>query len=108
MDYLMTGHNYQNLGQFFSLKKADDPLKIETERAIEIILEKRQKDKEKIIKEYAEDNDIKVLKGRWGAYIAAYGKNYRIPKDIEAKELTLEGCQKIVAEAKDKPAKGKK
>ena len=39
--------------------------------------------------------DVKVLKGRWGAYISIDKKNYKIPKGTKPDELTLEECIKI-------------
>ena len=54
----------------------------------------------KSLKEFAEDPDMVVKNGRYGAYIAYKGKNYRIPKGSEPAALTLEECRKIVAGAK--------
>ena len=65
---------------FFSLSKTDDPMSITEERGIEIIQDKRKKDKERIIKEFKEDSTLQVLNGRYGAYISKGKKNYRIPK----------------------------
>ena len=41
-----------------------------------------------------------VRNGRYGAYIAYKGKNYRLPKGTVPEELTLEACRKIVAASK--------
>ena len=52
---------------------------------------------------------MEILNGRFGPYISYKKKNYRIPKTIEKPEnLTLEECQKIIAEAGEKPAATKK
>lgn len=82
--------------KFVSLKKTDDPLSIEFNRAIELIEENRQKEKEKYIKSFDNDPDMEVLNGRWGAYIKYKSKNYKIPKDTVAQDLTHEDCLKIV------------
>lgn len=98
---------------FFSLKKTDEPLDIELERAIELIEDKRKADREKIIKEFSENADIKVMNGRWGPYIGMGKKNARIPKDVDPKDLTLEQCIALLggleekAPEKTKGAKGK-
>lgn len=84
--------------KFVSLKKEDDPATITKERAIELIKEKREKDKNKYIKTF-EDEGIQVLNGRWGPYISHKKKNYKVPKDKDPKELTLEDCKKIISEA---------
>lgn len=84
--------------KFVSLKKDDDPATITKERAIELIKEKREKDKNKFIKTF-EDEDIQILNGRWGPYISHKKKNYKIPKDTDPKNLTVEDCKKIINEA---------
>ncbi len=82
--------------KFASLKKdVDDVMTIELDRAIELIEEKRQADKEKFINSFEEEG-IEVLNGRWGPYIKFKKKNFKIPKDVEAKSLTLEECQELI------------
>jgi len=83
---------------FSSLAKTDDPMTVELERAIELILEKRKKEMEKTIQEFPENPDIKVLNGRYGAYISYKKQNYKIPKSKDPKELTLKDCLIIVKE----------
>jgi len=65
--------------KFYSLKKEDNPYKIELDRAIELIKEKREKEKAKIINDFPEDKDLQLLNGRWGPYISYKKKNYKIP-----------------------------
>jgi DNA topoisomerase-1 len=83
---------------FISLAKTDDPMTIEIERAIELILEKRKKESEKMIREFPENADMKILNGRYGAYITFKKQNYKIPKSKDPKELTLDDCLTIVKE----------
>jgi DNA topoisomerase-1 len=88
---------------FFSLKRnIDDPYTIKPERAIELIEEKREKEKNKYIKTFDDEPDLQVLNGRWGPYIAFKKKNYKIPKGTDAKELSKEDCMKIIDEAAKK------
>jgi DNA topoisomerase-1 len=91
---------------FYSLKKEDDPLEITLDQAIERIIEKRQKEKEKIIKSFDEDSQLKVLNGRFGAYLSYQNQNYRIPKGIDPVKLTIEECRKIIRETA--PSTGRK
>lgn len=92
--------------KFVSLKKTDDPLTISLERAIELIEESRQKEKEKHIKSFDQDHEMHVLNGRWGAYIKHKSSNYKIPKGLNPTELSYEDCLKII---EDQPASsGKK
>jgi DNA topoisomerase-1 len=83
---------------FYSLKKEDDPLEITLDQAIELIHEKRKKEKEKLIKSFAEDDKLKILNGRFGVYISYDRQNYKIPKGKDPKDLTLEECRKIISE----------
>jgi len=83
---------------FYSLAKTDDPMTIVLERAIELITEKRKKEMEKTIREFSENADMKILNGRYGAYISFKKRNYKIPKSKDPKELTLEDCLSIVKE----------
>ena len=89
-------------GKFVSLAQTDDPYTIELPRAIELIEQKRIKDKrmKEPIKIFAEEPGLQVLNGRYGPYIAFDGKNYRIPKGQEPEGLTLEACRAIIAKSK--------
>lgn len=84
--------------QFISIPKGEDPLTISLDNAIDLIEEKRKKDRERIIKEFKDNPDIKVLKGRWGAYISASGENYKLPKGTDPETLSLSDCTKIIGE----------
>ncbi|MGD0340204.1 MAG: type I DNA topoisomerase [Bacteroidales bacterium] len=89
-------------GKFFSLKKGiDDPYSVTMERALEIISEKNENEKNKIIRDFGE---IMVLNGRYGPYLTKDKQNYRLPKGTDANKLTKEECQKII----EKSAKTKK
>ena len=41
-----------------------------------------------------------IKNGRYGAYIAYKGKNYRLPSNRKPEQLTYEECQKIVSATK--------
>ncbi|WP_048799170.1 type I DNA topoisomerase, partial [Segatella buccae] len=77
--------------KYVSLPKEEDPMTISLETAIELIIKKREQEKERHIKTFAEDAKLEVLNGRYGPYIAYDGKNYRMPKDKHehAAELTF-------------------
>jgi len=102
------GPYVRHSSKFYSLDKADDPITISAERAIELIEKKRKADREKIILEFKADPSVKVLKGRYGAYIAKGKNNYRIPKGNDPAKLSLEDCNKIIAAADEKKAPKKK
>lgn len=102
------GPYVKHKSSFYSLTKSDDPLSIDSERAIQLILEKRKKETERIIRTFDEDPQIQVLNGRYGPYIAIGKSNYRIPKGTEPSSLTLEQCRDIAAKADSQPQKAAK
>lgn len=83
--------------KFYSLKKGiDDPYKITSERAIELILEKVENDKNRIIRTFEDEPDLQVLNGRWGPYISYKKKNFKIPRNSDPSKLNKEECLKII------------
>jgi len=99
------GPYVKHKNKFYSLKKEDDPQEINKKRAIELIEEKRKSEREKIIKSFPEDEDVTILNGRYGPYLVIKKQNFKIPKDIEPKSLTLEDCYKIADDPDNKPKK---
>jgi DNA topoisomerase-1 len=93
--------------KFVSLPKEENPYKIELDRSIELIEEKREKDRLKTIKIFEEDPEVQILNGRWGPYISYNKKNYKISKEIEAITLTLKQCFDII-KSEGKTGKTKK
>jgi DNA topoisomerase-1 len=86
---------------FYSLPKDIDPLDVTEEQAIELILDKRKRDAERVIKTFDEAPDVKILNGRWGPYIEFGKQNVKIPKGKDAQMLTYEDCKALAdAEAK--------
>jgi DNA topoisomerase-1 len=102
--------------KFVSIPKIDDPMTITAERGIELILAKRVSDAEKLILEFPQSEYVKVLKGRWGPYLAIGKNNFKLPKDKEPASLTYAECLAIAGLDHDptdvdaglaKPKKGK-
>ena len=82
-------------GSNITLDKNIDISKITLEQAIDYIKNKETKN---VIKGFAEDASIKVMNGRYGAYLTDGNNNYKIPKDMIAANLTFEDCKKIIQE----------
>lgn len=95
---------------FVSLKadEGDDPFSVSYERAVELLKAKIEADKKAIIKVFAEDEDIRVLNGRYGPYIKAGRDNVKIPKDTEPETLTFEQVQELIEAHKAKPKRGRR
>ncbi len=92
---------------FYSLPKEEDPMSITAERAVEIIEDKREEEKNRLIMTLGESNEIQVLNGRFGPYFTCNKVNYKIPKGIAAESLTLEKCQELMAAQPDAGVKKK-
>lgn len=89
---------YVKYGKKFVSIKDDDPYTITLDRALELIKEKEAADANRIIREFS-GSDIQVLRGRYGPYISNGKKNARIPKDTDPATLSLESCEKLLADA---------
>ena len=87
---------------FASLAKSDDPYTVSYERAVELLQQQKAQAAAANIplKTFAEDKNLVIKNGRYGAYIAFKGKNYRLPKGAKPENLTYEECVKIVNTSK--------
>ena len=83
-------------GKFVSIPKDISPYSITLEEAIQLIIDKRSSEAKKVLKTFAEDEDMQVLNGRFGAYISYKKKNYKIPRKMEAENLSYAECLEIV------------
>ena len=92
------GPYVQHGKKYVSIPKDEDPLTITPERAVELILAKREADAKSHLLSFAEEPELEVLAGRFGPYIKYKGKNYKIPKERaeHAAELTLEECRALI------------
>ncbi len=89
---------------FTSIPKGEDPLTISRDRAVEIVIDKREALAKSIILEFhEEDRIIQVKEGRFGPYIAMGKENFKIPKGTVPTDLTLETCKIIMASDESKP-----
>lgn len=91
--------------KFASLKQDDDPYTISRERALELVADKKEYERNRTIQTF-EDSDIRVLKGRFGPYITDGRKNAKIPKDREPESLTRAECEELIANAPEKKKGG--
>ena len=67
-----------------------------------LIKNKIQKDKDKLIKEWP-DQEIKIEKARWGrSKISSGNRKVEIPKEIDPKKISLEEAQNYLKTKKKK------
>ena len=92
-------------GKYVSLPKEFTPQGVSLEDAIMLIQQKREQESQRLIKKFDEDDELELLNGRFGPYIAYKKKNYKLPKGSEPALLTFADCMKIVEDADKAPAK---
>ena len=86
------GPYVKHSGKYYSLGKTDNLTSITQERAIELILAKRTLEANKFIKEFPENDIVKIVNGMYGPYIQIGKRNVKIPKGQKPEDLTLEEC----------------
>jgi DNA topoisomerase-1 len=93
--------------KFYSIPKPDDAWSVDESKAVEIIMNKREAEANKLIKEFevAGEDAIRLLNGRWGPYMAQGKNNYKLPKGTDAASITLETCLEIISKDKKPAAK---
>jgi DNA topoisomerase-1 len=96
--------------KFVSIPDDITPQEVTLDQAIELIEAKKEADARKVLKTFDEEPDMKILNGRFGPYLAAGGKNYKLPKTIASdsaaiEALTTDDCRRIMEEADKAPAK---
>jgi DNA topoisomerase-1 len=81
---------------YVSLSGVADPLTITLEEAVKMIKDKRDAESKKVLKSFPGNQDLEVMNGRYGAYIAYQGSNYKIPKSADPTTLTEDECMDII------------
>jgi DNA topoisomerase-1 len=80
-------------------------MQIQLDRALELIVEKREVEANRLIKDFPENKEVQLLNGRYGAYLKIGKDNFKLPKGTEAALLTLEECLAIAADPANAPKK---
>jgi DNA topoisomerase-1 len=91
---------------YASIKPPDDPYTIEFGRAKEVLEEKAEAIRNRVIASFR-DGAIQVLRGQYGPYITDGTKNAKIPKDREPASLTETECAELLEAAPVKAARGR-
>ena len=80
-----------------SLPRGTDPLKVTLDECISVIDSAGEKSAASTVMAEYGDIDVQVINGRYGPYIKHGGSNYKIPKGLEAADLTEEKCREIIS-----------
>ncbi len=85
---------YVRIGRnFFSLPEGEDLFEVTLDRALEIAAAEEDRKAKNVIRDF---DDFQVLNGRYGPYIRKDGKNYRIPRGMDAATLDRETLEKLM------------
>ncbi len=87
-------------GTFASLKRSDNVLEVDLDRALELLAQKKKPKKSSVIKELGDHPDngksIRVMDGRYGPYIKYGRKNISLPDDIAPEELSIDQAVELI------------
>ena len=78
----------------YTLEKGTMIVNMTLEEAIDHIRNSKNKN---VLKSFPENEEVKVMNGRYGAYITNGTDNFKIPKGMLGENLTLEECMNIIA-----------
>lgn len=93
---------------YANIPKAEDPVTVTFERAVELVEAKKAGARQNVLKEF-EGSVIQVLDGRYGPYITDGSKNANLPKETKPEDLSLEQATALLAAAPErKGGKGRK
>lgn len=81
--------------KYISIPRNESLATLSLDRAVELILAKREAEANKYIKEFPENPAVKVVNGQYGPYLAVGKRNVKIPKDTDPATLTLEQCLEL-------------
>jgi len=80
-------------GKNVTLGKGFDISGLTESQAVELLQNAQNKN---VIRSFSEDENLKVMNGRYGAYITNGSDNYKIPKGVVVETMTYEECAEIV------------
>ena len=90
-------------GKYVSLPKEFEPMTVTLDESIALIEAKRKQERERLIKQFPENENLQILNGRFGPYITLDKNNYKIPKGTDPQSLSYDDCMAIIKEADENP-----
>ena len=90
------------------VKEGDDPFSIEIDRAIKLIEDKVNGVNAALIQKFEERPEIQIIQGRFGPYIKREKDNFKLPKGVDAKTISLPDVLAAIAEQEANPSAKKK
>lgn len=91
--------------KFYSIPRDINPTQVTLPKALEIIANKQEKDRNSVLKTFTEEPELQIVKGRFGPYIKFKGKNYPLGKGKKYDTLSVTEILDIVKEHPEKPSR---
>jgi len=98
------GPYIQIKSEYFSLKE-DDPYTIELPRALEVVKQIKEDKAKALLKDFPKEK-IQILIGKYGPYIKAGRKNYKLPKDLDEQDIKALSLKEVKEIMDNQPTKG--
>ena len=100
------GPYVRHQGKFVSIPTDIAPAALSLEEAIDLINAKREAEEKKVVKVFDQDEDLRILNGRYGIYISYKKDNFKIPRTVsDPASLTYDEAMEIVNSQETKPKK---
>ena len=87
------------------VKEGDDPFTIDLERAIKLVDDKINGVNANLLKTFAEDENVQIINGRFGAYLKFGNLNFKLPKGAKADDISWPDAQQIMEEQMEQATK---
>ena len=87
------------------VKEGDDPFTIDLERAIKLVDDKINGVNANLLKTFAEDENVQIINGRFGAYLKSGNLNFKLPKGAKADDISWSDAQQIMEEQMEQAIK---
>ncbi len=97
---------YIKIDSLFVSIKPENPHDITLDTAKILYAEKLKSEAEKNIADFGDN--LKILNGRWGAYVTDGKKNAKIPKETDPKSLTRDDALELIKQAPARKARPRK
>ncbi len=100
------GPYVRHQGKFVSIPKDIAPAALSLDEAVQLICAKREAEEKKVVKIFEQDEDLRILNGRYGVYISYKKDNFKIPRTVaDPAALTFDEVMEIVNSQEVKPKK---
>ncbi len=87
------------------VKEGDDPFTIDLPRAIQLVEDKINGVNANLLKTFTEDENVQIIKGRFGPYLKSGNLNFKLPKGAEPADISWANAQQIMEEQMEQATK---